>query len=120
MTTGGCYATLNVFSDGRPSILQITSYNDPSGESFPSVIIRAETSAKTPEDLSGKPVTANVFVQANNSDAVWQAIENPLELTFTSVDQSEFSATVRGTLVNAETGVSKEMTGSLHGSFTSK
>lgn len=39
LTASGCYVALLATGGGRPNLLQITSYRDPSGESFPSVFL---------------------------------------------------------------------------------
>lgn len=116
----GCYAALHVFSDGRPSVLQITSYNDPSGESFPSMILRAETKAKSPSELKGQKLLAKAFVQESDKSPVWQAVETPLDLTVSAADDALIAAQIQGSLINVESGKTKQTTGTLSGSFGSK
>ena len=120
VTSGGCYPVLYIFSDRRPSVLQITSYNDSSAESFPSMMLRAETQAKTPAELNGQKLSAKAFVQENNDGPVWQAIDKPLELTISAADDTSMTASFSGSLENVEDGKSKETTGTLSGSFPIK
>ena len=120
VTSSGCYPMLYVFSDGRPSVLQITSYNDPTAESFPSLILRAETKAKSSAELSGQKLSAKAFVQENKDGPVWQAIDKPLELTISAADEKTITALFSGSFENVEDGKSKETTGTLSGSFPIK
>lgn len=118
--TSGCYAALYTFSDGRASILQVTSYNDPSAESFPSMIFRAETTAKSPGELAGQKLSAKAFVQENQNGNIWKADDKPLELTVSTADDATLGAAVTGTLVNVVSGATKDTSGTLNGSFLSK
>jgi hypothetical protein len=117
VTASGCYAALYTFSDGRPSVVQITSYNDPTAESFPSVMLRAQTSAKAPGDLSGQKLSAKAFVQENPDGPVWSADAKPLELTISAADATNIVAEFSGTLENVGSGESKATRGKLSGSF---
>lgn len=115
--SSGCYAALRSFSDGRPSVVQITTYNDPSAESFPSVILRATTTAKSPADLNGQKLSAKAFVQENPDGPVWSADAKPLELTISTADDASITAEFSGALENVNTGETKPTTGTLNGSF---
>lgn len=116
----GCYAALYSFSDGRPSVLQITSYNDPSAESFPSIIFRAQTTAKAPAELAGQKLSAKAFVQEVKDGDIWKTGDKPLELSISTADDAAINATVAGALVNVVSGASKDTSGTLNGSFMSK
>jgi hypothetical protein len=116
----GCYATLNAFSDGRPSVLQITSYNNPSAESFPSVILRATTKSKTLDELAGETVSAQCFVQTSADGPIWQASDKPLNLEISLSDGSVVEAAVSGTLINVQTGDSKEISGTVTGNVVAQ
>lgn len=117
VTASGCYAALYSFSDGRPSVVQITSYNDPAAESFPSIFLRAETTAKAPAELQGQKLSAKAFVQENPGGPVWSADTKPLELTIASADDTNLTAEFTGTLEQLGTSQSKPITGKLNGSF---
>jgi hypothetical protein len=117
VTTSGCYAALYTFSDGRPSVVQITSYNDPAAESFPSVMLRAETSAKSPGELNGQKLSANAFVQQNPDGPVWSADAKPLELTISAADDTRITAEFSGTLEKLGATETKTTSGKLNGSF---
>ncbi len=62
VTAKGCYASLLRVS-GRPTVLQVASYRDPSGETFPSFFLRAlaERSGSRPHWL-GRAIPAEAYV----------------------------------------------------------
>ena len=116
----GCYAALYSFSDGRPSVLQITSYNNPPAESFPSVILRATTKSKTLDELAGETVSAQCFVQTSVDGPLWQASDKPLQLEISLSDGSVVEAAVSGKLTNVQTGDTKEISGTVTGNVVAQ
>jgi len=59
------YVRLYVIGDGRPSIVQFTSYDPEQGpNSYPALLVRAITDATTPQMLGGKTLDAEVYLQA--------------------------------------------------------
>jgi hypothetical protein len=118
--TSGCYATLHAFSDGRPNVLQITSYNNPSAEAFPSVILRATTKSKSLEELAGETISAQCFVQTSADGPIWQATDKPLKLEISLSDGSVVEAAVSGTLTNVQTGDTKEISGTVTGNVVAQ
>jgi hypothetical protein len=114
----GCYASVYAGSSTRPAVLQITSYNDPSGESFPSIFARAEVKSSSPSDLTGQKFSARLYIQTAADGPVWQSTDDqPVELTVMQVDGTNITADIKGMLLNCETGESKPISGAFKGSF---
>jgi hypothetical protein len=84
--TSGCYASLTSIP-GRSTILQLTSYNDPSAETFPSVLIWAPVTVQTPAELVNQTVVAQMFVQRDPQAAPWQtAAGKSVNIKFTAFE----------------------------------
>lgn len=84
--TSGCYASLTSIP-GRPTILQITSYNDPTAETFPSVLIWAPVAAQAPAELLNQTVQAQMFAQRDAQAAPWQtAAGKAVAIKFTGLE----------------------------------
>jgi len=100
-----CYATLAVLPPPRQGILQLTSYKVPDQESFPSVFLRAPVDVGSPEELAGRTVRAQMYVQFQSGGAVWYTPpEGLVEVTIQSVEQQAVTAELTGgTIVNAQT-----------------
>jgi hypothetical protein len=111
--TSGCYAKLFTFADDRPSVLQITSYNDPSAESFPSIIFRGATKAKRIEELGVKTLPVSGFLQAKADGPIWKSDQGSLSLDVVIGEGDELQGIVSGKLTNVQTGESKELSGTI-------
>lgn len=62
--SGSGYVRLYVIGDGRPSVVQFTSYDPDAGpHTFPALLVRATTDAASPQTLHGKTLDADVFLQ---------------------------------------------------------
>jgi hypothetical protein len=121
LKTGRCYLALVRLSDGRPTVLQITSYQEPTDESFPSAMLRGETSAPAPAALAGQKVAVQMFLQARADGPVWHTLrDQPVELTLTSADANTFAAEITaGKLVNSDTDQAIDIRGKLSGPIVS-
>lgn len=116
-SASGCYARLYLLSDGRPNILQITSYADPTAEKFPSVFIRTQVAYGTPGALANRRLEAQqVYIQAAAAGPIWKTPDGQTaQLSITAVDGNQFEATLSGVLVDAATGESSSITAKLLG-----
>lgn len=65
------YARLYVIGDGRPGVVQFTSYDPDKGpNTYPALLIRANTTATSLESLGGQTLNAQVFFQPQNGAAI--------------------------------------------------
>ena len=117
VTAKGCYASLLRVS-GRPTVLQVASYSDPSGETFPSFFLRALTEQSEATALVGSAIPADVYVQAEAGGPIWHnTVEQPAQIVIRSLEAEGFAADLQGVLVNSGTGASQNVTGKLSGSL---
>jgi len=113
-----CYVHL-IRLNGRPTVLQVSSYQDAGAESFPSFFLRAEPQQADPAALAGARIAAEVFVQETPEGPVWHTtVAAPAQIAITSATADSLNADLQGLLVNSDTGATKEMTGKLSGSLT--
>jgi hypothetical protein len=69
VTTASAHVRLHVIGDGRPSVLQFTTYDPDKGpETFPALLIRATTDAQSTQGIEGQTLQADVYLQVT-SDA---------------------------------------------------
>ena len=111
--TGTCYASLIVLPSGGRRLLQLTSYQEPKREYFPSVFLRAEVSADTPAALVAQKLTAQAYVQVRQDGPVWHSLpDQPVQLTITyGGDTGVEGELVGGRLVSSETGQAIDVKG---------
>ena len=121
LKTGRCYLSLLRLSAGRPTILQITSFQDPADESFPSAMLRGEVSAPSPAALVGQKLSLAMYVQSAADGPVWHTLrDQTVQLTISAADTSTFNAEITsGKLVNSDTGQTTDVQGKLTGSIDS-
>jgi hypothetical protein len=111
-----CYVKFITSKTGRPSVLQLQSYREPSQESFPSALVRAQVSASDLPGLKGQTIPAQLFVQAQKDGPVWSTNKDLVQLKITAVDAKTMSAElVSGSLLNASTGASQAVKGAFQG-----
>ena len=84
---------------GRPAVLKITSYEDPSAESFPSILIQANAAGSTSvNDIIDQPLQAQIKVATSDVDPVWFTPDDqPANITIRSADDS---GRVIGVIIN--------------------
>jgi hypothetical protein len=117
VTAKCCYASL-LKVNGRPTVLQVASYSDPSGESFPSFFLRATTEQSDLAALVGSAIPAEVYVQAEADGPIWHSTaDQPAQIVIRSAAADEFAADLQGVLVNSGSGATREVTGKLSGSL---
>ncbi|NQT36224.1 MAG: hypothetical protein HQ581_01975 [Planctomycetes bacterium] len=119
--TQKCYASLAGGMSGRPAVLQITSYEDPGSERFPSVFLRAEVTATSPAALKGLKTSAKLYVQRKADEPVWCCLPNqPVEIEIYEADDRKIAVEIlRGELMDMGTGRSVKVSGALTGLVTS-
>lgn len=95
VTTSGCYAKYVPPLAGRPGILQLRSYADPAGESFPSVLLRLTATADNSAGLREQNLTGQMFVQAVKDGPVWQSdATGPVQVKITQADDKMLVAEI--------------------------
>jgi hypothetical protein len=101
-----CFAELIVLDGGRPSVLQIRSYRGAASETFPSVFVRAETTAHSLAELAEAPLSAKVYVQTAADGAILYTPDGrTVELNVTAANAESVAATVESAaLANAAGG----------------
>jgi len=71
------FVRLYVIGDGRPSVVQFTSYDPAEGPNvFPALLLRAETDATSSQMLDGKTVQATVFLQTTSDGPILTTSES--------------------------------------------
>jgi hypothetical protein len=115
--TGACYVSLIPQGSGRPTVLQLQSYRDADGETFPSVFLQAHVQANSITELIGEPLAARLFVQREAQGPVlFSDVSTPIELKITAIQDQLVSAEVNGTLLrDTSTGAEMPVTGKLTG-----
>jgi hypothetical protein len=115
--TTGCYGSIYRLAAPLQSVLQVTSYNDPSGESFPSFFARAILS-DAGDVAPGKQLAAEVLFQPNPNSLVWQSPPGEtVEIKVTSVKDGQFEAEMSGPMISSDDPTPKLMSGKLSGSL---
>ncbi len=91
------YVRLYSVGDGRPGVVQFTSYDPDKGpNTFPALLVRAMTSATSLDGLAGQTLNAKVFFQAQSSgpvlstgeSGVLQATVSPLDPNVKTINAS--------------------------------
>ena len=115
VATRGCYANWLRFS-GRPTVLQVASYVDPTNESFPSFFLRGQTDSAEPSALIGAALDVEAYLQREADGPIWHTTaEQPAQIVIRSASAEGFAADLQGVLVNSATGESQNVTGKLSG-----
>jgi hypothetical protein len=71
VTSGAAHARFHVIGDGRPSVLQFTTYDPEKGpETFPALLIRATTDATSTQGIAGQTLQADVYLQVDGNGQV--------------------------------------------------
>jgi hypothetical protein len=117
--TGGCYARLDALQAPRNGWLVISSYSDPAGETFPSVMILVETTGETAATLAGKNFRAAIFLQLQAEGAVWRTPDGEFaELTIVTAADGKIEGKItRATLVSTGAEPPASVTGQFSGSL---
>jgi len=111
-----CYASFSRVAAADAAVLQLQSYRDARGESYPAVFVYASCTAGTPEELAGRTLDAQMFVQLEPDGPLWAATTQPVPLKVTAVDGKLLRAElVGGSLTHSVTGASQPVTGTFEG-----
>lgn len=114
-----CYASFYLVDADRPAVLQVASYPKASAETFPSVFMRALVETPTVADLTGKTVSAEVFVQTESDGPVWHS-RGPghIQMRIEEVSADSIAGKILGgQLISTETGRPIDVTGTFSGSL---
>ncbi|TWU58283.1 hypothetical protein [Rubripirellula reticaptiva] len=97
-TTGRATLEVIAIGNGRPNVVQVTSY-DPANSSkdYPAILLHGTTDASSVSALAGKTVSCDVYLHASRTSAV--AMTGPgqsAQLTFTSINSDD--QTIKATI----------------------
>ncbi|MGB7324222.1 MAG: hypothetical protein WBD31_05085 [Rubripirellula sp.] len=97
-TTGRASLEVIAIGNGRPNVVQVTSY-DPANSSkdYPAILLHGTTDAANASALAGKTLSCDVYLHASRTSAV--AMTGPgqsAQLTFASIDPAEH--TIKATI----------------------
>jgi multidrug efflux pump subunit AcrA (membrane-fusion protein) len=94
-----CYVKVIPAMSDRPAVLQITSYADPSTESFPSVFIRSVVPADDIKAFLGQPLSAKIYMTRQDKGTVWHTPDDaPANIVVQTADDS---GRVVGSIISA-------------------
>jgi len=102
--------------EGRPSVLQVSSYVTAEEETFPSLLLRAEIAAGSLEQVVGSPLPVQLFLQPKQGGNVWRADRNkPAALTIEVLDNGQLQARFEGVVEDVVSGARQPIRGTLAG-----
>lgn len=112
----GCYVRF-ASVPGKARLLQVTSYNDPTNEGFPSVMLVGQPQTDGLSSLAGQTIPMHVFVKPAANQPGWRTPEGqPAQIRITeSSGQNLVGEVVSGTLLNAATGATAPLGGTFRG-----
>jgi hypothetical protein len=95
LTTSGGYATFTAPVGDRSGAIAVQSYAAGKTESFPSVYVRALTSAKTLNELAGTSLACEIFVQEKADGPIWRLTTgDAAQLKITAVEPKLLKAEI--------------------------
>ncbi len=100
------YARLYATGDGRPAVVQFTTYDPDKGpQNYPALLVRATTPATSLESLAGQSLSAKVFFQQSSAHGVLSSGDEGLvavEIAPLDPNKKTLDATIpAGSLVDA-------------------
>ncbi len=76
VSMSSAYARFYTMGDGRPEVIQWTSYEPEAGpNTYPALLIRATTTATTVSSLAGQSLSGDIYFQAQSGGPVWTSKE---------------------------------------------
>jgi hypothetical protein len=97
---------------GSNGALQLTSYDSPDHEEFPSLFIRAITPAKTIAELIGKKLPAQLYIAAEkNGTIIHNLPSQPMELVINEIDGKNIRGSFAGHAHDVDSGGNGPITG---------
>jgi hypothetical protein len=101
-----------VATPGYNSALQLTSYDAPEHEDFPSLYIRALTPAKTLAELVGKKLPARLYIAADKDGTIIHDVPAPpMEIVVTEIDGKNIRGSFAGHARDVDSGGPAAITG---------
>ena len=117
--TEQCVAKMVSLGEGRPSVLQLSSYSNAATESFPSIHLRAIVPPEQADSLQGQELSGMLNIQYEPDGPIWYSGEHDavrlrvIELTPERIE----CELIGGQLTNITTGETTAATGRLTGAF---
>lgn len=116
VTTTACYASFVSQGGGRPGVLQLRSNKDASQITYPAMFVQAQVKAGGLSELIGQVVSAQIFVQKDQSSPIWFCAPGThVELKVVSADDKNLSAEiVSGSVRNTQAAGEQNVAGKLN------
>jgi len=78
------------FPDGRPTVLQVVSYNPELTDNYPRVLFWGLTTVNSAAELAGQSVSCDLYVQSTATDPMLMSTPaNPVEVRFETFNSEE-------------------------------
>ena len=104
LVPGKSYLNL-IAMPGSSGALQLASYDSPDHEDFPSLFIRAVTSAKTIAELVGKKLPAQLYIAAEKDGTIIHNLSTqPMEIVITEIDGKNIRGSFAGQAHDVDSG----------------
>ena len=95
--TASCFGFFVSSEDGRPAVLKFQSYRQAGSESFPSLLVQSQVSAKNLGELVGQTLPATLYVQTALNGPIWVSNSaQPVQLRVTKVEDKQVFAEIAG------------------------
>ena len=108
---GASFINLVTVKD-RGSVLQLRSYSESGGESFPSYYFQANTPSGSINALSGQSISGTLFVKHDAKDTTWMsAAEQPVTLALESITDGKMKGRIASGQLASASGQSIPVTG---------
>lgn len=107
--------------DGRPNVLRIRSYEDSSKETFPSVLIQAQTTVADVKGLVGTTLKATIYAATSAYSPIWYLEENKqADLLIKAVDDKSITCEIVSAPLVSTEGKTTNATGTVRAIFGAK
>lgn len=116
--TIGCSVKFVTFNGARPSVLKVTSYDDPAKEAFPSVLLQAQVTGDSASQLSGQIIKAEAYVMTAEDAPTWHSPPlQDIDVKLTVNGNQVEGEIVGGSMINPLTGTNVSVTGKFSGNI---
>jgi hypothetical protein len=109
---GKSYLTL-IVNAGGDNVVELTSYDNPDHEQYPSLYLRAVTKATSVQELLNKKLAAQLYVQVEQGGNLLHNLpDQTIEFIVTAIDGKNVRGTFRGQAHDVDTGGNGPILGS--------
>ncbi len=109
-----CAVELIKLGEGRPAILQIANTVGQEAETFPSIFVRAEVTAASLADLSGRRLSGQFFAQSQSGGPIsFTTPDRPIEIFVKTATNDEIEVELTGALETTGEGAAPSVKGTV-------